>query len=353
MKKFLLALLLLPLNAVAAFQDWGYMPFIQYTGQYPSDFIKHGHNFDLLETLWRKPQSLSELKKSGFDFSDVDTTLLLRQGMIYRNNNLYYSAIPFIDSLAMNSLRQKASEMAKKIIDGTKPERESFMAVLDSTGYHRSAFALVHSLVFDDTIWDNINVSQENSTIWSTDSMTWKGVFYFYRPEGNNQYGTNGIKLDNNHLFKFAWGENSNGYLCTVFINTKILSAIRAVLAGTELTEEMIQDCRKYGAMDETNRLTIPILDGTDPISLAADKWSKAAAEVFENNFDNREIAHLIGFSDIPNEAACKVILYHEVLTELDRYLDETGLLPIPEVLKSEIPADKTLTGRVAYISAR
>ncbi|MDE6396760.1 MAG: hypothetical protein K2K84_05775, partial [Muribaculaceae bacterium] len=250
MRTFILYLILLPLSAFASIDDWDNMPFISYEGQYPSEFIRQGRNFDLLKTLWDEPRSTQSLEKSGFDFSEVDTTLLLRQGMIYNDNGTYFSAIPFMDTAAVNNLREKARDLARRIIDGTQPEMKSFLSVLDSSGYGESAFALVHSLVFDDLIWKKLNVSHENATIHPTDSMTWKGTFYFYRPETPGQYGTNGVGLSDSHVFKFAWGENSNAYLCTVFIKTSILDAVKTKLAGDEPTDKMIQDCRRFGVFD-------------------------------------------------------------------------------------------------------
>ena len=73
--------------------------------------------------------------------------------------------------------------------------------------------------------------------------------------------------LGEKHKFKFAWGNNSNAYLCTVFVKTQILKALRNILKGEELSEEMLQDCKKYGVLDDNNRLTIPILDGKDELS--------------------------------------------------------------------------------------
>lgn len=353
MKKIFCVLLLAPLAAFSAIPDWDSLPFIRYSGPSPAEIIGQGRNFELLETLWRKPQSLRTLQQSEFDFADVDTALLLRQGMIYLDDDRYHSAIPFIDSLAANSLRSRAAALAESMIGETRPEMEAFLSTLDRTGYRASAFSLVHSLVFDDIIWKNIRVSQENSTICSTDSMTWSGVFYFYRPEEPDTYGTNGMGLGDNHLFKFAWGNNSNAYLCTVFIKTRILNALRCLLNGAALSDEMIQDCRRFGVLDEQDRLTIPILDGKDEISQAADAWAKAAAASFAKHFDGAATAATIGWTCTYNEAALKVILYHETLSKIARLLDETGWLPIPEVLTSEIPADWKQTASVAYITLR
>lgn len=353
MKNLLLPLLLLPLSVHASIKDWDYMPFIEYADVSPSKMISQGRNFDLLKTLWDEPRTTQSLETSGFDFSDVDTTLLLRQGMIYQDNGICYSAIPFLDTLAVNHLRDKARKLAKRIIDETQPEMKSFLSTLDTAGYSESAFALTHSLVFDDLIWNNLNVSMENATIHPTDSMTWNGVYYFFRPEATDKYGTNGIGLAKNKMFKFAWGENSNAHLCTAFIKTSILDAIKTILAGEEPTEKMIQDCRKFGVFDDNNQLTIPILDGQDPISKAADIWAKAAATSFEKAFDEAEIAAIIGLPANRHTATCKVIVYHELLTEIDKYLDSTRLLPIPDVLKAQTPANKTHTARTAYITTR
>lgn len=353
MKKLILTLLFIPLIGIAAIKDWDYLPYISYSDQYPGEVIKEGRNFDLLINLWEKPKSLQELKLLGFDMEAVDTTRLINQGMIYRNDGVYYSAIPFIDSPATENLRYKAKELATNIINDTEQERNVFFSVLDSTGYRPSAFPLVHSLVFDDIIWENIEVSPENSTICTVDSMTWSGLFYFYRPENLDVYGTNGMGLGENHVFKFAWGDNSNAYLCTVFVKTQILKALKNLLNGEDLTEEMLQDCKKFGVLDDDNHLTIPILDGKDEISKAANLWSKAAANAFMQHFDGESIARTIGWNCKYNEAAIKVILYHEVLTQIAQILDESEILPIPEVLTSEIPANKKHTANVGYITNR
>lgn len=351
MKKLLLTLFLIPFIGFAAIQDWDYTPFISYTDQYPGEVIKEGRNFDLLLNLWEKPKSLEELMNSGFNMSDIDTTRLINQGMIYRTDDVYYSAIPFIDSLATENLRAEAKILAASIINETEQEMDTFFSVLNSSGYNESAFPLVHSFIFDDVIWENIGVNHENSTICPADSMTWSGVFYFYRPEDSNVYGTNGMRLDENHKFKFAWGNNSNAYLCTVFIKTHIISALRNLLKGEDLTEEMLLDCKKFGVIDENNRLTIPILDGKDEISNAANKWAKAAANAFTQHFDGENIAETMDWNCKYNDAALKVILYHEVLTQIAQILDETGILPIPEILTAEIPTDKKHTANVGYIT--
>lgn len=283
----------------------------------------------------------------------VDTTRLMNQGMIYHNDGVYYSAIPFIDSLATENLRYKAKELATNIINDTEQERKVFFSVLDSTSYRQWAFPLVHSLVFDDIIWENIDVSPKNSTICPVDSMTWSGLFYFYRPDDSDVYGTNGMGLGENQIFKFAWSDNSNAYLCTVFAKTQILKALRNLMNGEDLTEEMLQDCQKFGVIDYDNRLTIPILDGKDEISKAANLWSKAAANAFMQHFDGESIAETICWNCKYNEAAIKIILYHEVLTQIAQILDESGILPIPEILISEIPANKKHTANVGYITNR
>ncbi len=354
MRKILLALLFLPFFGFASIQDWDYTPFISYiVGQYPGNLIKEGKNFDLLLNLWEKPKSLDELKSSDFDLNAADTTKLINQGMIYRKDDVYYSAIPFIDSIATEALREKAKILAASIINDTGKERDYFLSVLDSAGYRNSAFPLVHSLVFDDVIWNHINVTQENSTICSTDSMTWNGVFYFFRPENPIVYGTNGRGLGEKYMLKFAWGNNSNAYLCTVFVNTQIPKALENILNGEDLTEEMLQECKKYGVLDSNNRLTIPIIDGKDEISKAADVWAKSAAEAFSQHFDGKSIAESINWNCEYNEAALKVILYHDVLTQIDQILNDTGILTIPDILTSQTPSDRKQTANVGYITLR
>lgn len=182
--------------------------------------------------------------------------------------------------------------------------------------------------------------------------MTWSGLFYFYRPEDPNVYGTN-MGLEEKHKFKFAWGNNSNAYLCTVFVKTHILNGLRNILKGEDLTEEMLHDCKRFGVLDENNRLTIPIINGNDEISDVANSWAIAAANAFTGHFDGENIAKTIGWNCKYNEAALKVLLYHEVLTQIAQILDESGILPIPEVLTSEIPTDKTQTAGVGYITLR
>lgn len=183
--------------------------------------------------------------------------------------------------------------------------------------------------------------------------MTWSGLFYFYRPEDTNVYGTNGMGLDESYKFKFAWGNNANAYLCTVFVKTHILNALRNLLKGEDLTEEMIRDCKRFGVIDDNDRWTIPILDGKDEISEAANMWSKSAADAVIQHFKGEDIAKTIGWNGKYNEAALKVILYHEILTQIAQILDESGILPIPEVLTSEIPTDKKQTARVGYVTLR
>ena len=104
---------------------------------------------------------------------------------------------------------------------------------------------------------------------------------------------------------------------------------------------------------DENNRLTIPILDGKDEISRVANSWAEAAANSFAEHFDGENIAEMIGWNCKYNEAALKVILYHEVLTQIAQILDESGILPIPDVLTAEIPTDKKQTASVGYITLR
>lgn len=352
MRKIFLLIAFIPVVAFSAIDDWGYMPYISYKGQAPSEVIRQGRNFEFLRTLWGKPQSLHNLQKSGFDFTDVDTALLMRQGMVYQADDMYYSAIPFVDSLAMDNLRKQASILAGHIIEDTRPEMQSFLSVLDRTGFKESAFALAHSLVFDDLIWGEIGVSMENATIWNTDSMTWSGLFYFFRPERTVEYGTNGLGLGDKHIFKFSWGSNSNAYLCTVFIKTNILKALDNILKGEKLSGEMLQDCHKYGVLDANDRLTIPVLDGDDEISKSADTWAKSAARSFARHFKVDDIAGIVGLQK-DKESAAKVIFYHETLFEIDKILDERALLPIPEVLTSKMPADKMRTASVAYITGR
>lgn len=353
MKNLILTLLFIPFLGFAAIKDWDYTPFISYDGQYPGEVIKEGRNFDLLLNLWEKPKSMQELKLSGFRMEEIDTTRLINQGMIYQDNGIYYSSIPFIDSLATENLRFKAKELAAAIINDTEQERKNFFSILDGAGYRASAFPLVHSLVFDDIIWKNMGVSHENTTICTVDSMTWSGLFYFSRPEDSNVYGTNGMGLDEKHKFKFAWGNNSNAYLCTVFVKTHILNGLRNVLKGEDLTEEMLHDCKRFGVFDENNRLTIPILDGKDEISSVANSWAEAAANSFAEHFNGENIAEMVWWNCKYNEAALKVILYHEVLTQIAQILDESGILPIPEVLTVENPTDKKQTATVGYITLR
>ena len=73
----------------------------------------------------------------------------------------------------------------------------------------------------------------------------------------------------------------------------------------------------------------------------------------FAEHFDGENIAEMIGWNCRYNEAALKVILYHEVLTQIAQILDESGILPIPEVLTAEIPNDEKQTASVGYITLR
>lgn len=351
MKKLLLALAFVPLAAFAAIKDWNSIPYISYNTNLPSPsaIIGQGRNFELLQALWENPRSLVSLQKSGFDFSDIDTSLLMRQGMIYSKNDAYHSAVPFIDSVAMTRVREKAKIMAKKIVEDTKPEMQSFMATLDNTGFRESAFPLVHSLVFDGITWNHLNVSHNTATIAPTDSMSWNGIYYFFRPEGPATYGTNGISIGNKGTLYFSWGDNSNAYLCTAFITTNIRKALASILNAEALTSEMERDCREYGVTDENGRLMMPVIDGNDAISKSADMWAQEAACSFLRHFDVNDMAETVGLSP-EYEATLKVILYHEILFEIDSILDQTKLLPIPEMLKAKAPDDKKKTATVAYI---
>lgn len=273
----------------------------------------------------------------------------MRQGMIYSKNDAYNSAVPFIDSVAMTNVREKARIMAQEIVEDTRPEMKSFLATLDDVGFRASAFPLVHSLVFDGITWNHLNVSQEMATIAPTDGMSWNGVYYFFRPESHATYGTNGIGIGNKGTLRFSWGDNSNAYLCTAFITTNIRKALVCILNGEALTPEMERDCREYGVTDDNGKLMMPVIDSNDSISKSADVWAQAAARSFLQHFDVSDMAETVGLSP-EYEAALKVILYHEILFEIDSILDQTKLLPIPEVLKAKAPADKKETATVAYI---
>ncbi len=111
--------------------------------------------------------------------------------------------------------------------------------------------------------------------------------------------------------------------------------------------------CALLNRIYKDNHLTIPILDGKDEISNAANKWADAAANAFNKHFEGETITENIGWNCKYNDAAIKVILYHEVLTQIAQILDESGILPIPEVLTTEIPANKKQTANVGYITAR
>ncbi len=351
MRKVLLTLAATPLVAVAAIGDWSYTPYISYNANEPSPgaIIKKGRNFELLQALWEKPQSLAAMKNAGFDFSEIDTVLLRRQGMIYPEGNVFRSAIPFIDSVALSSVRDKASLIAQAIMNETRPEMQAFMATLDDTGFHSWAFPLAHSLVLDGDTWEHIGVSQESATIYPTEDMSWNGVYYFFRPEVPATYGTNGLSLGDEGTLYFSWGNEANPYLCTAFIKTNIRKGLVKYLHGEELAPEMLKDCRDYGVTDEKGGLKIPVIDGKNAISKSADAWAQAVAKSFLKHFDAGEMASIIGLKP-ENEAALKVILYHEILFELDKILDDTQLLPIPEILNAKAPEDKKETATVAYI---
>lgn len=76
-------------------------------------------------------------------------------------------------------------------------------------------------------------------------------------------------------------------------------------------------------------------------------------ANSFKLHFDGKYIAETIGWNCKYNDAALKVILYHEVLTQIARILEEDEILEVPDVLISEIPEDKTHTANVGYIIRR
>lgn len=349
MRKLLLILMIIPMMAVASIKDWSYIPYIKYSGQSPSDIIRTGRNFDFLKSLWNNPKSVESLQEEGYDMSSIDTCLLLRQGMIYSEKGIYHSAIPFIDSVSMNKVREGARKMAHHMIEDTAPQREAFLSLLDSTGNSKFAFSLAHSLVFDNLIWNHLGLSQENSTISRADSMTWNGVFYFFQPENAFTYGTNGMNMDDSHKFYFAWGENSNAYLCTVFIKSNVLKGLKNILEGVAPSEQELKDCRRFGFVDDSDLLCVPVLTGTDLISISADEWARAASSSFSRHFDKGLMKTSIGLN-IEHENAAKVILYHEVLSEIDRLLDESGLIPIPSILTSSLPENVVETAQVAYI---
>lgn len=352
MKRFLSIILLIPLVVSASINNWDFTGFINYSEESPLDIIEKGKNFELLQILWNKPQSLTDLKNEGFGFENTDTTQLMQQGMLYRHNNVYYSAIPCIDSIATVGLRLKAENIIQRISEDTYNELEYFLITLENAGYSQSAFALVHSLVFDDLIWKHLGVNHNNSTICHTDSMTWSGTLYFFYPDEGAVYGTNGIGIDEKTMFKFAWGNKSNAFLCASFIQTNVLKALSRILKGEDISDEMVEDCTKFGILDDSRKLNIPVLDGEDTISLAAERFAKSVAESFEKHFDTDEIRDIIGLQPhTSNEYVCKVILYHEILAKADRLLDEKELVRIPEVLKTREPSDKKQASTVAYMT--
>jgi len=315
----------------------------------PNGVVSFDNNLQLISSF-NKGLSKKELDSLHIPYTDSQLKLLRIFNLIRKENDKYFSNIPFFDEKQTYQLRAQSKQIADKILPQIEPDIKELAIYLTSTGNSNNVFSIIFSYVLDGLPWKIFEEKGIIKPIDSKDNISpWTGFFWILTSHPSAKSGTNtesdstftiGITGGPYRLMKSIYDEEDG--LLKVMLRNYIVS-------GKITDEKAFKTFEPYNLFNQKGELTIPIIIENNQNKIYV--LSKQIAEKIYTEMASKEVTNkAIKDFNFKNEEQTTIILYHEVMWDMLSMLEEKKLIEKPIIIKNPDKASMKDAADLLYI---
>jgi len=296
---------------------------------HPGTIVSADNNWQLLLAM-KNGVTLKQMDSIKVPYVKSQLLLLISQRLLKKDDGVYKTIIPILDSKQTALLRKQSKLVTNKIYPEIEQECRDLVAFLSKQKRSDNAYSILFSYVLDGLIWRQF---EKEGIIKERDSSgTWSGNYWFLTPKRPVDCGgTNSIKNEN---FAFKWNWSSSEKV-TDGLGNKNIKALFPLAQGNSIAnKEIINEFADYGFFDKNSHLTIPVInekENNELYSLSIEIIDRLLY-TFKAKTDVEQIKTTYGFS---NNSETVVIFYHEVMFDLMDLLIENQVIQLPTAFKN------------------
>ncbi|RJP46662.1 MAG: hypothetical protein C4584_01295 [Armatimonadetes bacterium] len=269
----------------------------------PDRIIRQDNNKQLLGTCVI-PKTMQELQNLAIAISDKQIQLLQKWRLLKIHNRKLKTAFPIINKNQISQLRKCTQVVARKILQTIEPDVSDFTNKIKQQK-QINPYLLFFSYIMDNLAWDHFSKIKAMPDFDYKDGLWW-GMIWGTSTPRSFFLGTNGYNYKGGNL-QVVWNYDLLPLLEPLFLHPeKIPQALKG--------------------------LTIPALfeQPKDPIYQSSLKLSKKLAETVLAYLD---LPNLTLEYKLPDIKQALIIIYHEIIWDILKEVEETGLLIRPKII--------------------
>lgn len=296
---------------------------------HPSTIVNADNNWQLLLAM-KNGVTLKQLDSLKIPYIKSQLLLLISQRLLKKNDGIYKTVIPILDSKQTSLLRKQSQHVANEIYPEIEQECRELVEFLSKQNRSDNAYSILFSYVLDGLIWGQF---EEEGIIEEMDnSGTWSGNYWFLTPKRPVDCGgTNSVSYDN---FAFYWNWSYSEKVTNGLWQKNIEALFPLAQENSIPDREILNEFAEYGFFDKDLRLTIPVINEKENNNLysLSLKIIDRLLLTFKAKTDIEQLKTDYGFD---NSSETAVIFYHEVMFDLMDSLIGNQVIQLPNAFKS------------------
>ncbi len=296
---------------------------------HPSTIVSSDNNWQLLLAM-KNGVTLKQLDSLKVNYTKSQLLLLMSQRLLKKDDGIYKTIIPILDSKQTSLLRKQSQFVANKIYPEIEQECRDLVAFLSKQKRSNNPYSILFSYVLDGLIWRQFE--KEGIIKKRDNSGTWSGNYWFLTPKRPVDCGGTNSLSNEYIVFKWNWSYSEK---VTDGLWNKNIEALFPIAQGNSFPDkETINEFADYGFFDKHSHLTIPVInekENNDLYSLSM-KIIDRLLLTFKAKTDVEQLKTSYGFN---NSSETVVIFYHEIMFDLMDLLLENQVIQLPTAFKS------------------
>jgi hypothetical protein len=335
---FCVAVLAIPIRAQQAddeaptkLEDYRVVQYVNLSGASPKSIMGYDNNGDVLMSC-RSGKTREQLEQMGVPVTDSQVKLLEVYSLLSVKDGILTTSIPILGPDQTRRIRLYAKESAGEMITHVRTDVVEFLGMLTELGRERNAYSMLFAYVFDSMAWSNFEAAGlVQPTEIDIRHPFWSGEVYAFYPRRSFSCGTN-THTRGSVALKVNWSQSSRPVLKLFYGALMELddSTFREFMEKGQIEDDAVKETfAPFGMLDDTGRLTIPVIDETEDDALyrVSSRISGKMAEQTPALLSFRDLKKEFGFRDVQQTV---VIIFHELIWELMEVLEAEGLVRKP-----------------------
>lgn len=337
----------------SSLNNYGVRLFGEIVGPNPIQFMKLENNGEILVACV-PGKTIEQLKAEGITCQSNQIKLLMQHRLLQSDGDVLTTAFPIMTPEQTRAVRAITKDQGYKLGHKIHQDLRELKEKLQKAKRLKSHYSILYSYILDDLVWRRLKDKHHIQDYQAkATTPTWSGRIWAVFPPVQNSYQTKTFSYQGLEL-KVIWNEDALPRLEPVWKDKKTIDQL---LAGyKKLGKISDPQARKvlhpYNLFEEDGSITLPLIveKRGDPLYERCVPIARSIADYVTEEIDLDGIQDQLG---LPDREITLLIVYHELVWDMLKYLETQGLTEKPEVFAFPQRAQPGDVGDLMFLVSR